>query len=300
MRLSEGPLFEFLQQVLNGLSVGGTYALIAIGVALILGVGRIGNFAHGELVMSAAFSLQLLVARRVPFVAASVVAVAVGAAMAMLSNRLVFRRVIGQRLFTVFIAAIALSTVLQNVALALFGAAPRHVRSPLDAWPIRAGPFVLAGPRWFALLGSLAAFIALTWFLARTDTGRRIRAMGENPTAAAVAGINASRALDLTFGVSGVLAGLAALLLVPTLGVFPTMGVELMLKAFVIVLVTPGSLIKIFGVSLMVGVGEALAIGYGSVDLRDAVVFLFLVAFLLAKPSGFIRVSRMLEAGGAR
>lgn len=285
-------MIEFVQQILNGLGLGASYALLAVGLALLLGVGRIGNFAHGDMTMASGFVLQVLFVTGAAYFVASAGALVAAAVLSWLAYVLVFRHIVrSSNTNVVFVGSIALSVVLESAAQIVFGSTPRQVTSPVSSMPMLLGPFVMSGPRWFATVIGVVVVIALTWFLHSTDIGRRIRAVGENREAAQVIGINPERTLMMTFIVAGLLAGLAAVLLVPILGVFPSMGIRLMLKGFAIVIMSGmGSIFGAFAMAMLVGISESLTIGYVASDLGDGAVFLLLILFLLVRPAGLARL----------
>ena len=286
-------MIEFIQQVLNGVGLGASYALLAVGLALLLGVGRVGNFAHGDIAMLGGYALQIIVAAGFAYYYASIAAVVFAAIVSWIAYYVVFRYlVLSRNTNVVFVGSMALSVAIESAALLLLDATPRQVASPLAGTPLIMGPFVMSGPRWFSVLVGGGMVLALVAFLRYTDLGRKITAVGENREAAQVIGISPEHALAMTFVVAGLLAGVAAILLVPILGVFPAMGIRLMLKGFAIVIMGGMSSIPgAFAMAMLVGISESLAVGYVASDLGDGAVFLLLIVFLLLRPTGLARLT---------
>jgi branched-chain amino acid transport system permease protein len=282
----------FLQHLINGISLGSVYALLAVGLTLIFGVSRIGNFAHGDFFMVGAYALFVFFRQTaLPYGVASVVAIAAVTALALIANRLIFQPILPRRgPLTLFVAAMGLSIVLETLVIAIWGATPRDVTTALAYTRVTVGPLTTTAQRLLAIGGAVAAFLFLQALLYRTRTGRAIRAVAQNREAAIVAGIEVDRILAIVFGLSGVLAGLAAILTSPIYTVFPLMGLTLVLKAFAVIIVgglgsVPGALVA----ALLLGLVESLAAGYISTSIQDTLAFVAMVATLLVRPQGLFR-----------
>lgn len=282
----------FLQHLINGISLGAVYALLAVGLTLIFGVGRIGNFAHGDLFMIGAYLLFVaLMQLPLPYWMASLVAITGAAILAFVVYQIVFRPILPRRgPLTLFVAAMGLSIVLETLALAIWGATPRDVTSNLSNVRVELGALVTTVQRLLAIGGSILAFAGLQVLLHHTRLGRAIRAVSQNREAATVVGVDTDQVLALVFVISGGLAGLAAVLISPIYVVFPLMGLTLVLKAFAIVIVgglgsVPGSLVG----SMLLGLAESFAAGYISTSMQDTLAFVAMVATLLIRPKGLFK-----------
>lgn len=276
-----------LQVLLNGLSVGASYALVAVGLTLIFGAARVGNFAHGDFFMVGALTLALLGTGGFSYPVAALGAIVVSTLVATASYA-AFRPLIDRgNAITLFVAAIAVAVIIQSLVQLGWGATPRNIASPLNDVSVQFGGVRTTAQRLAGILGAGAAFAALFAFLGHTQAGRSIRAVAQNKEAAQAAGIQVDKVRLLTFAVSGVLAGWAAVLMGPIYPVYPLMGLYLVLKAFAIVIV--GGLGSIRGAlicALLLGVLESLASAYVGLLLEDSIAFLAMIAILLVRPSG--------------
>jgi len=281
-----------IQHLINGLSLGSVYALLAVGLTLIFGVGRIGNFAHGDFFMIGAFVLFVGFRQlALPYWPAALVAVAGVTVLALVANRLIFQPILPRRgPLTLFVAAMGLSIVLESLALAIWGATPRDVTTALAYTRLTLGGVTTTAQRLLAIGGAGAAFLFLQLLLYRTRIGRAIRAVSQNREAAIVVGIEVDRVLAIVFALSGTLAGIAAVLISPIYTVFPLMGLVLVLKAFAVVIVGGlGSVPGALAAALLLGVTESLAAGYISTMIQDTLAFLAMMLMLLLRPRGLFK-----------
>lgn len=277
---------EFLQQLANGLSLGSTYALVAVGLTLIFGIARVGNFAHGDFVMLAAYALILSVMSGVPIVAALLIAIATAVVLALLAER-VFSRLYNAPPTMAFTAAIGISAIIQASVSVFLGGTPRQlpVVGEIVSWQV--GDVILTGHRGMAILGSIVAIAALGVYLLTTRSGKAIRALAQHVDAARMVGIGIPRVRIVTMVIAGMLGGWAAVLIAPILGASPLMGVLLTLKGFSIVIVGGlGSVRGALAGAYLLGIAEGLFAGYVSNDFRHAIAFVVLSVFLLVRPGG--------------
>lgn len=281
-------LVDLAQQVVNGLSLGSVYALIAVGLTLVFGIARVGNFAHGDFVMVSAYALLVVAGiSGMPLPVIIVLPIVVGGLLALLAERVVFRKLYDAPPEMGFVAAIGMSLILQSLVLTLIGATPRNLTVEIAALRLEVGGIVLTAARGTALLGSLLALALLAAFLHRSRWGRAVRAVAQHQDAAQMVGVPIRAVRSIAMALSGLFAGWAAILIVPILGATPTMGVVLVLKAFAVV--TAGGLGSVGGAvvgAYLLGLAEALVSGYLSADYRDAIAFALLVAVLLVRPHG--------------
>lgn len=278
----------FLEQLVNGLTLGSLYALVAIGLALVVGVLRLINFAHGELFMIGSY--VFFVARldgAAPYWLAGVVTVAGMAALGYLFERAVIERVLDKSWRVQLIATLAISVVIVNAFILLWGLNPKMAPTAYSSRFVDLGVVRIAEQRALVFVVAPLAFALFTVFLQRTRTGRAMRAISQNREACLVVGVDPHRIAGITFAISAGLAGLASVLVVPLYAVFPTMGTVLTFKALAAVIMggfgqVKGALLA----SYVIGVCEALASGFVSSALADLVVFGVMVVTLLVRPQG--------------
>lgn len=285
----------FVQNLIDGVALGSLYALFGLGIALIFGIMQLINFAHGELIMVAGYALVVVGHPPWPFLVLATVAIAVVFALAM--ERAAFRPVRGANAPTLLITSFAVSFLLQNIAVASFGALPRGVNiSTSMLRPIELGSIVI--PRLDVLIVGVTAvlLVALALFLAKTTVGVQMRAAAENFRMARILGVRANVVIAVAFGISGVLAASSAILLVLQTGsVSPTLGVQPVLVAFIAtVLGGMGSLRGAVLGGILLGLVTILLQAYLPLELRyyrDAFAYGAVILVLLLRPQGLI-VSR--------
>jgi branched-chain amino acid transport system permease protein len=277
-----------VQAVVNGLLIGGVYALVSIGVTLIFGVVKIVNFAQGEFVMIGMYIsyflatylgidplLSLFVSMPVLFVAGVFI------------QHFLIRRVLTLGDMPQIFLTFALSLFLLNIALLLFTANYRTVETPYSEAALHIGPIYIAVAKLVAFAVAMALSAALWIFLRSTDLGKAMRAAAQNPSVAMLMGINTDRVFCVAVGVALALAGAAGSLLMPFYPAYPMVGQVFVLMAFVaVVLGTLGNVVGALIASLMMGVAESLGIQFVGADSGLIVVFVMLLATLAVRPSG--------------
>ena len=264
------------------------YAMVAAGLALILGVARLINFAHGEFFMLGAYAFwygyrQL----ELPYVVAGLLAPALMLGFGVAYQRTVIRAILARSWHVQLIATLATSIVVTNLAIIVFGAQPKEVPTALSSRIITLGGLRLTAQRLLVLGASVAIFWALQRFVKTTRAGKAMRAMSQNREACAVVGVDVQKVAMLTFALSAALAALAATLVSPLFNIFPDMGAGLTLKAFAAVVAGGfGYVNGAIAASFLIGVTEALAGSYISYAYKDAIAFLVMIAVLLWRPQG--------------
>src|SRR2546422_11751481 len=209
------------------------YAMVAAGLALMLGVARLINFAHGEFFMLGAHVFWLGYSELgLPYPVAALLAPAVMVVFGVVYQRTVIRAILPRSWHVQLIATLATSIVLTNLAIIVLGTQPKEVPTALSSRILDVGGFRVAWQRLLVLVCSLIVFWGLHRFVARTRTGRAMRAMSQNREACAVVGVDVQRVTMVTFALSSALAALAAALVSPLFNIFPDMGTALTLKAF--------------------------------------------------------------------
>ena len=283
-----------VQSLVSGVLTGALYAMIGVGLTVVFGVMRIINLAHGEMVMlgmfGAYFGLELLGLD--PFVSVVVWAPVMFAAGALI-HRLLLRRIIpGGELNTLLYTA-GLSLLVANLALFVWTGDYRTINLPYAALPLR--PFGIAVPIPLAIAFGIAVLVtgALWLFLGRTDLGRAVRATSQNAEAAVLMGIDVERVATFTFGLGTALAGVAGVLLAPSLYLYPTVGEILVVKCFVIVVLGGlGSVPGAIAGGILLGLVESFGAVYVSMAWKDGIGFLLFLLVLLYRPSGLFGVGK--------
>ena len=277
----------FLQQVLNGLTLGGIYSLVALGLTLVYGILHVPNFAHGAFYMVGAFvALKLMTGWEVNYWIAMIGAAGVVAVIGALSERLVFHPLRHHSGLHPMIAAIGLLLFLEAGALALWGADFLRMPTPFSGIVEIAG---VTAPvqRLMIIAGAFTLMAVLQLFLTRTVAGSTIVAMAQNRDGASLVGIDANRVAMLTFGISGALAAVAATLYAPINLVYPAMGNLVITKAFVIIILGGmGSVPGAIAGGLIIGFAESFGAYYISTDYKDIISFVLLVVILSLRPQG--------------
>lgn len=277
----------FLQQVLNGLTLGGIYSLVALGLTLVYGILHVPNFAHGAFYMVGAFvALKLMTGWEVNYWIAMIGAAGVVAVIGALSERLVFHPLRHHSGLHPMIAAIGLLLFLEAGALALWGADFLRMPTPFSGIVEIAG---VTAPvqRLMIIAGAFTLMAVLQLFLTRTVAGSTIVAMAQNRDGASLVGIDANRVAMLTFGISGALAAVAATLYAPINLVYPAMGHLVITKAFVIIILGGmGSVPGAIAGGLIIGFAESFGAYYISTDYKDIISFVLLVVILSLRPQG--------------
>lgn len=281
----------FFQQVLNGLTLGSIYSLVALGLTLVYGILHIPNFSHGALFTVGAYAAYVAAGQLGAnyWVALGASAI-VTAAVAVLSERLVFSRLRDSPPLHDMIAAIGLLLFFEALCQAIFGADFRRLAAPYPGiWQdlrVTTG-LVMPIQRGLIVAGAILLMIALHLFLTRTVTGSTIVAMAQNREGASLVGIDLTRVSMLTFAISGALAAIAAVLFAPINLISPAMGEYVILKAFVIIILggmgsVPGAILG----GMLIGFAESFGAFYISTDLKDIIAFALLVAILSVRSQG--------------
>src|SRR5579864_3589514 len=276
------------QAVVNGLLIGGIYALVSIGVTLIFGVVKIVNFAQGEFVMIGMYvSYWLATLIRLDPVASLAVSMPVLFVAGVLLQRFLIRRVLALGDMPQIFLTFALSLLLMNLALLVFTANYRTVQTPYTEAAIHLGPIYVAVAKLIAFVVAMVLSGALWVFLRATDLGKAMRAAAQNRDVAMLMGINPDRVFCVAVGVSLAFAGAAVSLLMPFYPAYPLVGQVFVLMAFVaVVLGTLGNVTGALIASLMMGVAESLGIQFVGADSGLIVVFAMLLITLAVRPSG--------------
>lgn len=283
------------QVVVDALSLGSTYALLALGLALVFSIMGLINFAHGELMTIGAYAMVALVAGAgLPgwIVILGTISATTGAALLM--ERIAFRPVRGANGATLLLTSFAVSVLLQNLFIVFMGARPKAI--PLPAWTnsvLSFGTVTVSVLQLLTLIACLTCLVALRVFLTQTSMGLGMRAASQDFVATRLMGIRANHMIAAAFAISGALAGVATLLYIARRGtVDPYMGLFPVLKAFIAaVLGGLGSLTGAVVGGFLLGALEVLMQSTLPDDLRpfrDAFVYGLVILVLLVRPSGLL------------
>ncbi len=283
-------LLDFVQLLINGILLGGIYALISIGLTMIWGVMQIVNFAHGEylmLGMYATFWLFQLYGID-PYLSLLIVAPLLFL-LGVITQRVVVEPILNAPHVAQIFATVGLSIVLQNLALFFWKADYRTVRLASSITNLKFQGLIVSFPRLMAFAITLAMVIALFLFLKRTHLGKALRATADNKRAAHLMGINVGRLYYLALGMGTACVGIAGGILMPMYMVFPTAGGYFVLIAFVVVVLGGmGSMTGAFIGGLIIGVVEAFSGFYLAPALKEVVYFLVFILILAFRPSGLL------------
>lgn len=288
-------LNQILQFLINALSLGGLYALMALGLALIYGILRLVNFAYGELVMVGGYSLLVLGAGPLPWVIVAVLSVLMALVTSLLLERVAFRPVRHASPNTMLITSFAISAFLQNAATLFVSPRPKAVRTPsFFIENIKVGGLLISKGNVVSLVVSLATLGLLTLFLRRTTPGSALRAAADDFVMTRLLGVRANRVIAAAFAISGFLAGVVSLFWVGRIGsVVPFIGLTPVLIAFVATVI--GGMESLTGAVVggyllgFVNVGLQLLLPQDLLDYRDAFTFAIVILVLLFRPQGLIR-----------
>jgi branched-chain amino acid transport system permease protein len=287
---------QFLQHLVNAAVLGGTYALLGIGLTLIFGIMRVVNFTHGELYAFGAYTVYLIAAALgLNFFFGLVVAVLAGMLLGAMIEIALLRPMRAADIDTVMLVMIGAWIVMQNTELLVWGGVAKAIVTPFPDAPLVIGPVSISWLRVFVLAAALLLILGAYVLIHRTKLGKAMRATFQDPDAAALMGVHIKGIHTATFAIGSGLAAAAGALLGPVFLVTPTMGDLASLKAFAIVIL--GGLGNITGATIgafILALVEELGAGYVSSGYRDAMGFLIIIVVLLFKPTGlFARAERV-------
>ena len=284
---------SFLQYMINGVSIGAVYAIIALGYTMVYGIAKMLNFAHGDVIMVGAYiSFCVTNYLHLPVFVSILASILVCTVLGVIIEALAYKPLRGTPSLAVLITAIGVSYFLQNSAQLIWGSAPKNFTSIVSFKPIMLfdGRIVITDEVIVTVLVSIFVMVCLTLFTGRTRMGKAMRAVSEDRDAAQLMGINVNQTISITFAIGSALAAVAGVLLcstVPTL--MPTTGSMPGIRAFTAAVFggigsIPGAMIG----GILLGVIEALSKAYLPNQFSDAIVFGVLILVLLVKPTGLL------------
>lgn len=279
---------QLAQHIVNALILGGTYALLGIGLTMIFGIMRVVNFTHGELYTFGAYMMYAYVMLLgLNFFAAIIVAIVLGIALGALIEFTLLRPLRGADIDTTMLIMIGAWIFLQNTEQFVWSGIAKSVDAPFSADPLVIGSVSVAWNRVFVFFAAITLIAATYMLINRTKLGKAMRATFQDPETAALMGIRVNSIYTITFALGSGLAAAAGALLGPIFVVTPTMGDIAALKSFAIVILgglgnIPGAAIGGFVLAFI----EELGAGYISSGYRDAMGFLVIIFILLLHPQG--------------
>jgi branched-chain amino acid transport system permease protein len=289
-------LDQFLQHLLNASILGGTYALLGIGLTLIFGIMRVVNFTHGELYAFGAYMVYFLaMVLGVDFFLALILAVLLGIALGGLIEVVLLRPLRDASIDTTMLVMIGAWIVMQNTEQLVWSGVAKSIVTPFPEQPLVLGPVSVSWTRVFVFAVAAVLIVGAQLLIQRTRLGKAMRATFQDRDTAALMGVNVDAIYTATFALGSGLAAAAGALLGPVFVVTPTMGNLAALKAFAIVIL--GGLGNITGATIggfILAFVEEIGAGYVSSGYRDAMGFLLIIIILLFKPTGlFTRAERV-------
>ena len=284
---------QVLQYLINGISIGSVYAIIALGYTMVYGIAKMLNFAHGDVIMIGAYiSFCVTSYLGLPAWVSVIAAVAVCTILGIVIEGLAYKPLRGTPSLAVLITAIGVSYFLQNAAQLIWSSSPKNFTSVVTMKPISlaGGQIVITGEVLLTVAVCILVMVGLTLFTGKTRTGKAMRAVSEDRDAAQLMGINVNQTISTTFAIGSALAAIAGVLLcstVPTLQ--PTTGSMPGIRAFTAAVFggigsIPGAMLG----GILLGIIETFSKAYLSTQFSDAIVFSVLIIILLVKPAGLL------------
>ena len=282
---------RFITYLINGISLGSIYAIIALGYTMVYGIAKMLNFAHGDVIMIGCYVVFTCMSGMGlnPFVSVTL-AVVVCTVLGMVIEKVAYKPLRKATPLAVLITAIGVSYLLQNIALLAFGADTKSFTSVVPIPNISLGEVNVTGVTVVAVAACIIIMIVLMLFIKKTKAGQAMLAVSEDKEAAQLMGVNVNGTISLTFAIGSGLAAIAGVLLCsasPTLT--PYTGSMPGIKAFTAAVFGGiGSIPGAFIGGILLGIIEILAKAYISSQLADAIVFAVLILVLLVKPTGIL------------
>ena len=283
----------FLTNLINGISLGSVYAIIALGYTMVYGIAKMLNFAHGDVIMVGSYVCFVAMnGLGLPPLVSVLLAVAACTSLGIVIERLAYKPLRNAPSLDVLITAIGVSYFLQNAAQLIWGADPKSFTSviPFPSVMLLDGQLVISSVTIVTVLASVVVMLLLSLFVSKTRLGKAMRACSEDKGAAQLMGINVDATISMVFGIGSGLAAIAGVLLCsayPTL--MPTTGAMPGIKAFTAAVFGGiGSIPRAALGGLLLGIIEVFSKAYISTELADAIVFALLIVVLVIRPAGLL------------
>ena len=287
-------MVDFLVNLVNGLSLGSVYAIIALGYTMVYGIAKMLNFAHGDVIMVGAYmSYVALRSLNLPPAVAMLFAMVVCTLLGMTIEKAAYKPLRQATSLSMLITAIGVSYFLQNMAQLIWGATPVNFPAGFFTLPsieLLGGQLPIEGATLITIIVGAAVMVGLTLFISKTKIGKAMRAVSEDRGAAELMGINVNRTISITFAIGSALAAIAGVLLwAKVFKLEPTTGALPGIKAFTAAVLggigsIPGAMLG----GILLGIIEIFGRAYVSTALSDAIVFSVLIIVLLVRPTGLL------------
>lgn len=281
----------FIQQLINGLSLGSVYALVALGYTMVYGIIKLLNFAHGDVYMVGAFVGYYIISNfNIGFVPTLILTMLVTGIIGIIIYQIAYRPLRHSTRIASLITAIGMSYLLQNGMIYIAGPQTRSFPQIINNQLYKIGPIQISTMQLLMLCTTILLMLSLQLIVQQTKFGKAMRAVSNDPEAAQLMGINSNQVISFTFFLGSMLAGAGGMLV----GMYyntitPTMGAGPGLKAFIAAVV--GGIGNIPGAMLggyLIGITEVMISAFGNSMIRDAVVYLILIIILLVRPTGIL------------
>ncbi|WP_244270993.1 branched-chain amino acid ABC transporter permease [Thioclava nitratireducens] len=286
---SNGNMIEIIQQIINGLAIGGVYVLIALGLTMVFGILGIAHFAHGSVSMFGGYlTFFLSSSLGLPLALAILIALIVGIVLGIAIELLAYRPVRNANHINAFIVALGLTMMVEGINLQFFGADQVIIQTNFDR-VFEIGGVTVPELRLYVILAAIALIGAMTVFVEKTKTGQAIRAVAQNRDAAILMGINVNTIPLIVFAISTMLGVCAGVMVGSLFAIAPGVGEGLVIKGFAVLILgglgsIPGAVVG----GLVLGVTEALAAGFISSAYKDVIAFAVMIIVLLVRPQGLL------------
>jgi len=279
-----------LQQLVNGLTLGAVYTLIALSFSLVMGILGVLNLAIAELFMLGGFFGFAVIAAQLPLPLAILAGMVGAALVAVIVEKIGYQPLRDAPVVTPMLSTLGFSIIFQNVATNIWGSDPLQLTDEVLSTRFTLGPVSISAMQ-ITVLGATVMLVALLAFVVqRTSIGRALRAVAENRDVARLLGVSADRVTLLAFMLSGALAGAAGVLIgLHYAAITPYIGVEIGLKAIAVMVI--GGTTRIWGALVagpLIGIAEVMTVAYGGSQVRDFVVYGFMIVILLLRPQGIL------------
>lgn len=283
---------NIIQYLINGISIGSVYAIIALGYTMVYGIAKMLNFAHGDVIMVGAYASYCVTSYLgLPASVSILVSMVVCTALGITIEALAYKPLRGTPSLAVLITAIGVSYFLQNAAQLIWGSAPKSFTSIVSIQPIHLGESItITGEVIVTVVISVVIMVGLTWFTSSTRIGKSMRAVSEDRDAAQLMGINVNQTISITFAIGSALAAIAGVLMCSSIPVLmPTTGSMPGIRAFTAAVFggigsIPGAMLG----GILLGIIETFSKAYLSSQFSDAIVFGVLIVILLVRPAGLL------------
>ncbi len=277
----------FFQLLVNGLSFGAIYAMVAVGLTIVFGILEVVNFAQGEFYMLGAYLTYLVILIQLPYPISILAAIAVMTLVGIVIERFAIRPLIGKAWQLPILSTLGISIIMQNGAIVLWTPNPRTIIVETASKTINMLGVVITYQRLIIILLALAIFIGLHYFVQKTKTGKAMRAVSQNKEACQVIGVDVGRISTISFALGAGLSGLGGAVVAPVMAIHPVMGILVVIKCFAAVIMGGfGNIQGTMYASFILAIVESFAVAYVSLQYKDAFAFVVMIIVLLFKPHG--------------